>query len=295
MLVVGSAALPAQGIDTGRKSNDTDFIATWEEFESLAKSGAFSYYYPICKNKFIALSACDSSIEEYEIAWPGSTGEELLNFELGRSYASLEACLALKLSHRYLRNSPHFLKTMKDIWLLRAWGVTIHSGFLKDWLARREKETLNYGHPTLNQSKMGFFDASVPYKYDHDSIHKAVAFRDVPAYTKYKGDKQEVMCSKGKFFSLSLLEQLEGVAEEAYVLALERSLIPHLGALTPKQAFDKALMKVCTSITSGWFREFAWENYSLVQAIFNENYVDKFKIALFNGEIPLVDKKEVVA
>jgi hypothetical protein len=32
---------------------------------------------------------------------------------------------------------------------------------------------------------------------------------------------------------------------------------------------NKALDKVCTSITSGWFREFAWQNYDEVVKIYH--------------------------
>ena len=42
-----------------------------------------------------------------------------------------------------------------------------------------------------------------------------------------------------------------------------------------------ALMKVCTSITSGWFREYAWENYDKVLDLYNElgedDYVQRFQ------------------
>ena len=69
------------------------------------------------------------------------------------------------------------------------------------------------------------------------------------------------------------------------VLALERSLVPLPGVLTPKQAFDKALEKVCTSITSGWFRKFCYDNYDSIQAIYNEDFVQKFQTALEQGRI----------
>jgi hypothetical protein len=43
-----------------------------------------------------------------------------------------------------------------------------------------------------------------------------------------------------------------------------------------------ALMKVCTSITSGWFRAFAWEHYDLVQGCI-PTAMDKFNAAVANG------------
>lgn len=86
-----------------------------------------------------------------------------------------------------------------------------------------------------------------------------------------------MMTSKDKFFSCHPNVQLYGVLEEAYVLALERHQIPNNFKPDPKASFDIALEKICTSITSGWFREFAWENYYKVQELYSPNYVTKFK------------------
>ena len=132
------------------------------------------------------------------------------------------------------------------------------------------------------------------YTYDHDAIHRAVAYLEQPAYTYYKDDQAEVFCSKDKFFALRPEKRLYGVAEEAYVLALERSLIPHPGVLTPRKAFEMALMKVCTSITSGWFREFAWENYYDVVRIYNPDYFQMFQEARAGGKIPLASAAMMV-
>ncbi len=76
--------------------------------------------------------------------------------------------------------------------------------------------------------------------------------------------------------------RLAGVLEESYVLALERSQVPFKGKLAPKTSFMIALEKVCTSITSGWFREYAWENYNKVLALYDPNYVKKFWEAVDN-------------
>ncbi len=79
------------------------------------------------------------------------------------------------------------------------------------------------------------------------------------------------------------MTRLYGVLEEAYVLALERSQIPFAGKVTPRQSFDIAIEKVCTSITSGWFREFAWENYDKVVELYRDDYVEKFKAGVDKG------------
>jgi hypothetical protein len=193
--------------------------------------------------------------------------------------------LLLKLSHRYRKDSPHFLKTMRDIQFLRNKGVSVPEAWLP-LLKEREKETYSYAHPKLNQDKKSFFDnCNSMYVYDHDSIHRAVAMEDTPAYTKFSEDGQEVKSSRKKWEQCSHMTKLLAGLEESYVLALERSLIPLPGVLTPRQAFDKALEKVCTSITSGWFREFCWENYDHIASLYDDRFVYRFNEALSRGVI----------
>jgi hypothetical protein len=192
----------------------------------------------------------------------------------------------LKMSHRYKKNSPHFMKTMRDIWVLRERGAKMPEGS-EELFKEREKLTYDYGHPKLAVSKNAFFDGDgVKYIYDHDSLHLTQAsFGDdsgwrMPAYSFYMQDGAQVMTSKEKFFSLPKSIQLAGVYEEACVLALERSQIPFDFKPDPESSFMMALSKVCTSITSGWFREFAWENWHQVVDIYQKegknSYVEKF-------------------
>lgn len=96
-------------------------------------------------------------------------------------------------------------------------------------------------------------------------------------------DGAEVQCDKAKFFACSREVQLAGVVEEAAVLAIERSLVPHPGVWSPKYAWKFALSKVCSSITSGWFREFAYENALDVLKLYPANYWDKFQKDVESG------------
>jgi hypothetical protein len=177
---------------------------------------------------------------------------------------NLDILYMIKMSHRYRKNSPHFRKTMFDIKVLRyALGTKDVNVDLTSIYRKRMKETYSYAHPSLKQSKNSFFRGDqINYIYDHDSIHCSVAFNYKPAYLFYKGDNQEVMCDREKFFACTETMRIHGVVEEALVLALERSQIPFRDRnINPDASFMMALEKVCTSITSGWFREFAWENF----------------------------------
>lgn len=303
MLLVGSHALkywiPSS---LNRIPMDFDFICTYEDFEEWKKYKKFSYLMPHNQGKKM-VAKNESGIYEFELAWPGSTAESLLrltkdlekktlfvnNAEVvsNITIAPLDLLYTIKMSHRYLKNNPHFLKTMNDIHVLRDKGFSTIPDKWKDWYKQREKETYNYSHPNLKQNKMGFFNPyeGVDYRFNHDSIHQQVARLEKPAYTYYQKDGEEVMCDKNKFFSVDEKIRLYGVVEEATVLALERSQIPFKGKVSPKKSFDMALEKVCTSITSGYFREFAWENYNKVQSLYDPEYVNKFWKAVEEGKI----------
>lgn len=295
MIVIGSTAL-AHHLP-GTEPKDLDLVGTYDEAQAWRKQFQSRVFYPINEGKTLFMSSIGGGICEFDIAWEGSMAEGFLRFaeahpnEFHRKgqwlVPSLDVLLLLKMSHRYKKDSPHFLKTMRDIHWLRYKGAKINEDIHPYYLLRMA-QTLSYAHPKLAVSKEGFFDAEatgVPYTYDHDSIHEAVKTFGKPAYTYFKPEDSPVLCSKEMFFAERFAVQLAAVAEEAYVLALERSLIPYPNGKTPREAFDMALMKVCTSITSGWFREFAWEHYHAVQSIYDETFVDKFRWGLRDGVV----------
>lgn len=302
--VVGSFSLIGKKDFPHRENlGDVDFVGTYEACEkmiSLRKKFANAQVYPSSNGNKLIVKGGPVVPWELEIAWPGSSGEEFLNLVSedpetiqnaygNASFPSLDALYAIKMSHRYLKNSKHFLKTMKDIRYFRSKGAKL-SGRYYEWYRRREKETYSYKHPNLKQSKNNFFAGSVEQVYDHDSIHEAVAFGSCPAYLLYKKDGAEVECDRGKWENLSDEVKLHGVVEEALVLALERSQIPF--PETDKiRSFKMALEKVCTSITSGWFREWAWEHYFEAVGLFEkmgesgEDYVSLFNRKLSEGVV----------
>ena len=162
----------------------------------------------------------------------------------------------------------------------------------REWYKAREKETYWYKHPKLSVGKDDFFkDDGIVYQYDHDSIHRSIMHLDKPAYEYYKPEDSEVLCSKELFFDSSNEVRLHGGLEEAYTLALERHQIPKGFKPPARVSFDIALMKVCTSITSGWFREWCWEHYDLISSNYDSTYVDKFKTALAEGKVKPFTKR----
>lgn len=307
MLVIGSRALEHHGlIDSKAIANsDWDFIAdqgSWNHF----KAQMLGAHVPVKSPNVQAFKCMHGGRETYFEAYiiPAITDvrhqlnemviddftsdflmkryaeENLVKDNLSGFYwATPEMCLAIKMSHRFKKNTRFFRKTMNHINYIRSKGIKL-SLELEEIMLIRQKEVLNYGHPVLDTDKNSFFKDDF-YIYDHDSIHEAVALAERPAYTFYIKDGSEVMTSKEKFDSMPEAIKLAGVYEETCVLALERSQIPNEFNIDPTQSFMIALEKVCTSITSGWFREYAWENYKTVLAMHYKlgvnDYVERFK------------------
>ena len=301
-LVIGSCALE-YFLDIGRKPKDTDIICTYDNMKLLLKQMEVKSTYPIDSGKKQAAFCTNGDIYEFEIAWPNSCAEEILNYRYDDCYvhrvigtnvlhtAPLDVQYMLKMSHRFKKDSPHFLKTMKDIKLLRKeFGSEEVKEDLKSIYERRMVETYTYAHPKLNQNKESFFDESVPYTLDHDSIHEAIKISHQPAYKFFKPKDSEVMVSKEMWDNCSYDIKLLAGYEEACVLAIERSLHPFPNGKTTQEAFEYALMKICTSVTSGWFREWCWEHYENILTFHNtagHNYYNRFKKCLESGYVKL--------
>lgn len=318
MKIVGSHALKFRFPEytKDRDPKDIDIVASMPATEafvammaSKVNGSVVRFDHDLIKNKVVAFvhSGPDKLIIESEIAENGNLAQEFLDLEAERAAkstfvpetmnASMEGLYAMKMSHRYLKNSPAFLKTMRDIQLIRKYGfpkgsdIGIHFDYL-DWFTRREKATYTYEHPKLNVGSKDFFSGDgIDYVYDHDTIHLVMAHTPgIPAYKKFLID--EVKVSRKLFDSLPMEIKIEAIVEEAYVLAIERAIVPFGNSVTAQASFLKAMEKICSSITSGWFREFAWENYDAAVARYDPAFVPKFYNGLVDGIVkPFSGKK----
>lgn len=295
-LLIGSTSLVFNNFENYRTPLDIDLVGDYDDLSHVKKRFGAKVCYPINSGKSFFMSRNSTEILEYEVAWQGSMAEKLLEFaktfteafkydvDTDWYVASPNVIYMLKMSHRYRKDSPHFLKTMNDIHFLRKHGCFIPDEW-QSFYKQRMADTYTNVLPKLNQSKKMFFDnSSSIYTLDHDSIHEAVKHNKKPAYEYFKADEKEVMCSQDLFFRLPHKFRILAGLEEAYVLSIERSIHPYPD-VDRKWAFDMALMKLCTSISSGWFREYCWESYYAIQMMYNVEYVDRFYDALNNGRI----------
>ncbi|BDU12093.1 hypothetical protein [Escherichia phage phiWec179] len=305
-VLIGSRALEmicrSRGVELYRACVDLDYLCTEEEWQAEAQKFSKDRFVEIVERKgnkgHIKMIA--GAHLEYDIAQPGDSTDALIQYikenadhlpRIGYDVvAPLDVLYLLKMSHRFKKDSPHFLKTMKDIHFMRNLGAKIPEE-LEDTYKLRQKESYNYGHPNLNVKSKDFFKGDeVPYVYDHDSLHRVLAVMEEPAYTNYLKDGNEVMTSKDKFYAVDETTRLLGVLEESLVLASERCLIPFNYSVTGKKAFLMALTKVCTSITSGYFREYAYEKFFLVCKVYdnmypNDEWVDTLRQAIDKGAV----------
>jgi len=306
--LLGSQALVRRlggnALTIGRVPVDWDVVGPYSEVTEFANRmlGTIEACYPTSSGNKLVIKkrSLDGvrnglTIIDAELAWPKASTTSYALWKLIKSdpetvrqdkvlIPSIHVLYLLKMTHRYLKNSPHFLKTMRDIHLLRRHGAEIQPQH-RDFFKERERATYSYQHPKLNVTKGDFFKGDgVEYVYDHDSIHEAMKHLDVPAYQLYKAEGAEVNCAREKFFEAPEHVRLYGVLEETYVLALERSQIP-FPETDPKRSFEIALRKVCTSITSGWFREYAWESYDKIWEMYDPEYVEKFKRGIEAGVV----------
>ena len=276
-----------------RTPKDLDLVMTYATYQKYLKDNkpSIKAAYPLSGSKMV-IKLISGLIVEIECSYHDDdlpaqmikrTFERFMNdTSVGMLAASLNLLYELKMSHRYLKNSPHFLKTMNDIHFLRKEGAVIED---QEFFKAREKETYQYAHPNLDVKKNEFFKDEAFYRFDHDTIHEAIKLGSQPAYKLILDDGADVKCSFDKWNALDHEQNLQCALEECYTLALERSLIPNDFKPLPRKAFDMALMKVCTSITSGWFREWCWENYQEISDHYEESFVKKFQEALSQGKI----------
>ena len=160
-------------------------------------------------------------------------------------------------------------------------------------LKRRRSDMDNVKH-LVGNPKIEFIDCNIDDPKSVDGVFQSRKFDkcfhlaaqsfvqqswNSPAYAYFKPEDNDVLCDKDMFFACSEEIRLAAGYEETCVLALERSQIPHPHS-DPRASFLLALEKLSTSISSGFFREYVWENYDAIARMYDPMYVEKFKQAV---------------
>ena len=188
--------------------------------------------------------------------------------------ATLDELYTIKVSHSYwsLRNGS-WAKHMYDQEQLRAAGAEmitqLHNILYRIWSFR-----YGFKKVDLSQDAATFFGPGIRRYYEHDSVHRAVAFYDEPLYTRILRKGAEVTPDPAKLAALDPAARELLWREEIAVLALERTVIPYLEAgaghgVPPKgllvSAWRQALKTMITSATKGESAKWLSTHYGVLR------------------------------
>lgn len=319
MLVIGSSALQVIETSLVNPPKDIDFICTQDEALILSEVSDLSFSV-FNKTKAVAKSK-NKTIYEFYFYDPEDVvtdtslvtnpwhllylsaqkhicfskvmkiNNSLSDGTITFQYPSIQWLLAQKYTHRF-KDSVHFDKTRDLILKLENLGYekVQHCYF------SRIQELFLTKHPKLNVSADEFFKESDGfYKLNHDCIHDSIVHPESPAYKMIITG--EVKCNMRLFKQLSFKDQIRCAVEEVAVLAIERMIVPKYGTnveLYPNnahlteayaKAYNIALHKVCTRITSGIFREFCWVHFDEILLEFDMKYLYNFMEAMKTGRV----------
>lgn len=311
MLLLGSKALAFYFPDKERFLNsDFDVICTQEDFNYfIIKNKSFVIKIePISDNKFIVKLKKYNLSNTYEIEidfkesskWLLKNINEINRFSLTDNFGNkfsipkIEILYLTKKSH--INYNIHYSKNIKDYTLLKNnVNSDVVNKYIEYYNLRKLEviKRIEKKSPKLSVSNETFFNKSkniVGYIFEHDDIHKAVKHFEKPIYEMMKKDFSKAWCEKDMFEALPYEYKIKCVQEEAYVIALERYIILQKGNYKDyKLAYTDALNKICTSLCSGFFRDFAVDNYFKILDEYSDIYIYKFKDSLNNGLIGKLD------
>jgi hypothetical protein len=297
MLIVGSKALKHHYPTFPRSVNDIDLIGFKKDAEILIKlldplSIKETSHTILLKNISNKTFVYDTDNVEILLADNSESLKMYLDYDKDNIYASKEVLYSLKKSH--IHYPIKFKKHIHDYCFLNEEldGLDKLESITKINFKETEERLGKLQTPKLNKSVDDFFGQSkdyVKYFFLHDDVHKVMAHYDKPLYEKMIVEKTFALCDKKLWTIFTFEQKCQCVLEEAYVIALERKILPMIfgggKGFTSDEAFDWALMRICTNLTSGWFREFATNNFFIIKMLYNKNYVEKFLTAYENGDI----------
>lgn len=312
MIIIGSRALAHQQFVPERISPKTDYdvVMSVEEFMKWqSENSAFiKSMFPRSANKYKAIvkPAFGNPQVQYEIelGMEGTSSKWLLDNKSEACHGTLKGALEeqfdvmdldyLMLTKRsHLIYPIHFDKNIEDYHFIKSvWGPLERTELMNEYYKLRYDEAAARNKqrtPKLNVTTEDFFSSklAVPSYFVHDHIHEMMAHDGVPMYTKMQPDPSMAWCSKDMFFKLSYEEQVQCIQEEGYTIALERYIIPQYGEKCNDffDCYKRAVKRICTTLCSGWFRDFAIENYDKAIAWYNPLFAYEFIQKAQQGKI----------
>lgn len=290
-IIVGSRALAQYTESVSIKpTTDIDIIVLSTDIPQALQS-------EVAKNAMITMRDKQTSTRIEILVAHENTLELLFHDDQdGIIFASVDILYALKRGHIHRKmikwdTHMHDLCMMKRNYVISPDCVINKSFTLRDIIAMHKKYTDDrmgkQRLPKLNVTKSEFFDDGVKKYIDHDYLHEVFAHADEPMYKKMQKDG-EVLCHVDMWDSFSELDKIHAVLEECYVIACERMIIPKIVSgskdFYARRSFMWSLMRVATDLTSGFFRDFAIDNYENIVNNYDNLYYKKVLSLEFNNE-----------
>lgn len=223
---------------------------------------------------------------EFLLADNDKSLQNILNKVYTHSLDELEVLYILKKGHIVVpgKNLQNWMKHMTDLHnLSNIFNDNYRSTFEQDWKLHRKStiERVKLRTPKLKGvSREEFFDDNVTKHYIHDNCHRAIAYTDKPIYEKMQKD-DTVECHEDLWNLMTDKEKCQCISEEASVIALERHIIPTLMGskigLSLFEAYKHSLMRICTTLCSGFFREYAIDNFFTILNMYRSDLVEIFE------------------
>lgn len=297
MLLVGSKAL---NYYTPKEYKDIDFLATMNEVEhfkeilnpeKIINKEDIITFINISKNdifdrdniEFLLIDNSEPLTNYYNL---------LDNHIFEIKVATKEILFSIKKSHIYypIKFNKHIIDY--NILYELCNGVDKLKDITKSHNKQVEQRLGKLKTPKLNKSTDEFFAQSegfIKSYFVHDDIHLMVAHEERPIFEKLQENKDSVWCSKDLWNNLTYEQQIQCVLEEAYVISLERLILPFLydgkRYYSALDALKWSLMRICTTLCSGYFRAFAVDNYRQILQYSKLDYIEKFLDKVDKGQI----------
>jgi hypothetical protein len=183
----------------------------------------------------------------------------------------------LKMSHVFWPRAQ--AKHLFDICFLRQKGCSLDRDLFDKLYAHWNVVNGINRRTDFDKPNSEFFDDYVNRKYSHDELH--LIMNPHPIYERVKKDLSGAAISEELFRILPLSDQMEMIREEAYVLALERYIIP--GLKPWRVAYAESLRTMILRLTPLWLGIFMAENYWEL----NKPTINFFKKFKEHGEIDI--------
>lgn len=314
--IVGSTAMKYHFPDFPREPKDTDVICTIAimdlAFFYAEKQDLIDFYKVKTHSGIIKYKDIQKPVEYLFSDDQKSLAMILDHYTNDEGYITPEALYSLKKAHIHF--PVKFDKHIQDLMFLREklrhkLGISLDTDLnsetdLLDHIPaltelhfkETERRVGKLKTPKMDKTTEEFFGKSKNYVtsyYVHDNMHKAIAeiHQGTPVYLEILKAGSEVETDSKLWQQLTINAKIWCVLEEVYVIALERKILPQMFEInpikisafgmefrewTPKEAFDWALFRVCTTLCDGFFREFAVRAYDEIQKQYNPDYIKKF-------------------